>query len=216
MDIKYLGHSSFFIKTKNAKIVTDPFSPESTGMKFSKTEADIVTVSHSHADHSYTEGIKGEPLVLTWPGEYEKNEVRITGFSTYHDAKDGEERGENVMFKFEENDISVLHCGDLGHLLNDEITENIGAVDVLMIPVGGFFTINAQDAVKVVNQIEPSMVIPMHYNHPGLNQQTFGNMQDLDTFLKEMGAEEVQPVEKITVKKDQLNPESTQIVVLSI
>ena len=216
MDIKYLGHSSFFIKTKNAKIVTDPYSAESTGMKFPKTEADIVTISHDHGDHNYSEGIKGEPLVLTWPGEFEKNEVRVTGFGTFHDAKDGAERGGNVMYKFEDNEISVLHCGDLGHLLNDEITEQIGAVDILMVPVGGFFTITAEEAVKVVNQIEPSMVIPMHYNHPGLNQEKFANLQDLNVFLKEIGAEEVQPVDKITVKKDQLDPENTQVVVLSM
>jgi len=216
MDIKYLGHSSFFIKTKNAKIVTDPYSQESTGMKFPKTEADIVTISHDHADHNYIEGIKGEPLVLTWPGEYEKNEVRVTGFSTFHDAKDGADRGPNVMYKFEDNDISLLHCGDLGHLLNDEITEQIGEIDVLMIPVGGFFTITAAEAVKVVNQIEPSMVIPMHYNLPGLNQETFANLQDISAFLKEIGAEDVQPVEKLTVRKDQLSAENTQVVILSI
>ena len=216
MDIKYLGHSSFFIKTKNAKIVTDPYGQESTGMKFPKTEADIVTISHDHGDHNYVEGIKGEPLILTWPGEYEKNEVRITGFGSFHDSKGGIERGSNVMYKFEDNDISVLHCGDLGHLLNDEITEQIGAVDILMVPVGGFFTITAEEAVKVVNQIEPSMVIPMHYNQPGLNQETFANLQDLSVFLKEIGAEDVQPTDKITVKKDQLNPESTRVIVLSI
>lgn len=216
MDIKYIGHSSFFIKTKNAKIVTDPYSPESTGMKFAKTEADIVTISHDHADHNYIDGVKGEPLVLTWPGEYEKQEVRVTGFSTFHDAKEGADRGQNVMYKFEDNDISLLHCGDLGHLLSEELTEQIGSVDILMIPVGGFFTLNAEEAVKVVNQIEPSMVIPMHYNHAGMNQETFANLQDLSTFLKEIGAEDVQPVDKLTVKKDQLSTENTQVVVFSI
>lgn len=216
MEIKYLGHSSFFIKTKNAKIVTDPFLPESTGLKFANTEADVVTISHAHDDHSYSEGIKGEPLVLTWSGEYEKKEVRITGFRTFHDAQEGAERGENIMFKFEDNDISLLHCGDLGHLLSNEITDEIGGVDVLMIPVGGMTTIDAKQAVKVINQIEPSIVIPMHYNQDGLDQKTFGTLSDLQTFLKEISAEDVQPIEKLSIKKEQLDPENMKVVVLSI
>lgn len=216
MDIKYLGHSSFFIKTKNAKIVTDPFSPESTGLKFAKTEADIVTISHDHGDHNYVDGIKGEPLVLSWPGEFEKMQVRVTGYASFHDSKEGEERGPNVMYKFEDNDISLLHCGDLGHSLTDAVIEEIGTVDVLMIPVGGFYTIDAKQAAKVVSQIEPSIVIPMHYNQDGLNQEIFANMTDVQAFLKEMGAEDVQPVDKYTIKKEQLTGEQVQVVVMSI
>jgi len=201
MDIKYLGHSSFFIKTKNAKIITDPFTPESTGLTFPKTEADILSISHEREDHNYQEGIKGEPLVLIWAGEYEKNEVRIKGFQTFHDAVGGTERGSNIMFKFESGDLSFLHCGDLGHMLSDDIIDEIGSVDVLMIPVGGVDTIDAKIAAKIVNKIEPGMVIPMHF-------------QELEPFLKEMGAEDVVPVDKITVKKEQLNSESVTVVVL--
>lgn len=214
MDIKYLGHSSFYIKTKNAKIVTDPFAPESTGLAFPKVKADIVTVSHDHADHSYVDGVSGEPLVISWPGEYEKNEVRITGFKTYHDANMGQDRGENVMYKFEVDGVSLLHCGDLGHLLDDKMVDELGSIDIVMVPVGGFFTIDAKQAMKVVNNIEAGVVIPMHYNREDLDQNKFGNLQDLSVFLKEIGAEDVEKIDQFTVKKDLISSEGVEVVLL--
>lgn len=216
MDIKYIGQSSFFIRTKAAKIVTDPFDPQMVGLKFPRQEADIVTVSHDHGDHNYLDGIKGEPLVMTWPGEYEKMQVRISGFKSFHDKKEGAERGDNVIFKFEADGLSLLHCGDLGHILSDEIVNQIGAVDILLIPVGGFFTISPEEAVKVINEIEPGMVIPMHYLTPEHDKNRFAELQPVDVFLKEIGAEDVQPVEKVTVKKEELDPENMKVVVLSI
>jgi L-ascorbate metabolism protein UlaG (beta-lactamase superfamily) len=158
MEIKYIGHSSFFIKTKTAKIVTDPFNPSSVGLKFPKTEADVVTISHNHPDHNYVEGVKDGALVIDWPGEFEKNEVRINGFPTFHDNKKGEERGQNTMYKFEAENISILHCGDLGHALMTQQSKTIGGVDILLIPTGGFYTITAEEAVKVVQEIEPSII----------------------------------------------------------
>jgi len=216
MDIKYLGHSSFLIKTKQAKLVTDPFSPESTGLKWAKQEADIVTISHDHEDHNYREGVKGEPLVISWPGEFEKKEVRITGFATYHDATKGTERGNNVIYKIEDEDISVLHCGDLGHVIDDTMVEEIGSVDVLMIPVGGVYSLGPKEAGKIVNAIEPSIVIPMHYQQDGLRADVFGELSPVAQFLHEMGADEVAPIEKLTVKKESFNPDQVQIVTLSI
>ncbi len=216
MDIKYIGHSSFFIRTRDAKIVTDPFNPTSVGLKYPKTEADIVTLSHLHDDHNYMEGIKGEPLFIDWPGEFEKNKVRIFGFQTFHDKKKGEERGPNTMFKFEADNLSVLHCGDLGHLLEDSMIEEIGSVDILLIPTGGFYTINAQEAAKVVNEIEPALVIPMHYQQSGMNEELAVNMQPVTDFLKEIGAADTQPVDKLSIKKEDLNPEELKVVVMSI
>ncbi len=216
MEIKYIGHSSFFIKTKTAKIVTDPFNPQLTGLKFPKQEADIITVSHHHADHNFVEGVKEGALVIDWPGEFEKNEVRITGFQSYHDKKLGEERGDNTIFKFESENLSIVHCGDLGYILDKEMVETIGSVDILLIPVGGFYTINAEEAVKVINEIEPSIVIPMHYSRPEMNQELISNMQPIESFLKEIGAEDSQPQEKLTIKKEDINPEDMKVVVLSI
>ncbi len=211
-----MGHSSFLIRTREAKIVTDPFSPSVVGLKYPKVEADIVTLSHLHDDHNYREGIKGEPLFIDWPGEFEKNKVRIFGYQSFHDNKKGEERGANTIFKFEAENLSILHCGDLGHLLDDSLVEEIGSVDVLLIPTGGFYTINAQEAAKVVNEIEPSLVIPMHYQNPDMNPQLSANMQPVGDFLKEIGAEDTQAVEKLSIKKEDLTPEDLKVVVMSV
>src|SRR3989344_1233999 len=146
MDIRYLGHAAFHIKTKTASIVTDPYNPEMVGLKFPKTEADIVTISHHLPDHDFVQAVSGTPLIIDWPGEFEKMSVRIFGFSSFHDGKKGEERGENIMYKFEAEDISILHCGDLGHSLTDAMVEDIGGVDIVCIPVGGIYTINASQA----------------------------------------------------------------------
>jgi len=215
MDIKYLGHSSFQIRTKNAKIVTDPFDPEYTGLPFAKTEADILTISHDHRDHNFKDGIKGEPLVLDWPGEFEKNGVRINGYDSFHDANGGTERGDNVMYKFEADGFSVLHLGDLGHLLSEDKIEMIGEVDVLLIPVGGKYTINPIEAVKTINKIEPRIIIPMHYGNIGLKQDIFGELLELQVFLKEIGASDVVPVDKLTLKQEDAT-DNVQVVVLNI
>lgn len=212
MDIKYLGHSSFFIRTKDAKIVTDPFDPTKTGLPFPKQEADILTISHEHDDHSYRAGVKGEPLTLTWPGEFEKKFVRVYGFPSFHDKKEGGERGENVLYKIEADGISILHCGDLGHLLSDALVEEIGAVDILMIPVGGLYTIDATEAVKVINAIEPSVVIPMHYGRPELPEEAYGKLAPLETFLKEIGQTSVQPVEKYSPRREEFDSENMKVI----
>lgn len=214
MDIKYLGHSSFFIKGNQAKLVTDPFDPKMTGMKFPKTEADIVTVSHQHKDHNYLAGISGSPLIITWPGQYEKMGMRVYGFKSYHDKKQGAERGENTLFRIED-DLSLLHCGDLGLVPDDKFLDEVGEVDILMVPVGGESSIEPSEAVELVKKIEPSIVIPMHYNHPGLNQEIFEKIAPLSEFLKKIGAEGVTPVQKLTVKKDELE-EEMKVVVMEI
>ena len=216
MEIKYLGHSSFFIKTKTAKVVTDPFDPQMVGLKFPKTEADIVTVSHSHSDHNYRAGVKEGTLFLDWPGEYEKQEVRVRGYSSFHDNKQGADRGENILFKIEAENISVLHCGDLGHMLDDATVELIGAVDVLIIPTGGIYTIGAEEAVKIVQEVEPSIVVPMHFGRPELNPATFKDLAPVETFLKAFGAKDTQTIDKLTIKKEDINPEDMHVVVLSI
>jgi L-ascorbate metabolism protein UlaG (beta-lactamase superfamily) len=215
MDIKYIGHSSFQIKGKSGTVVTDPFDSKMVGLKYPSLEADIITVSHEHPDHNVSNIIGGNPLLLNIPGEYEKQGIRVTGYLSYHDNSQGKERGKNTLFKIEMEDISVLHCGDLGHLLGEELIEEIDTVDILLIPVGGFYTINADDAVKVISKLEPSLVIPMHYNHDKLDQKTFGQMTPLSDFLTKMGAFESEPVKKLSVKKADLI-EGTKVVVMEI
>ncbi len=215
MQIKYLGHASFLIKTKTAKVITDPYDPKTVGLKFTKQDADIVTVSHGHSDHNQHQQVTGTPLVIDLPGEYEKNGVRVFGFNSFHDKNQGKDRGENTLYKFEAEDISILHCGDLGHTFSDELLDEIGDVDILMIPVGGHFTIDAADAVEIIKAVDPSIVIPMHYNHKDLNQDTFKVIAPLDDFLKKYGANGVEPVDQLTLKKEDLTDE-TKLVVMKV
>lgn len=202
MEIKYLSHSSFLIKTKDAKIVMDPFDPKFVGLKFSKQEADIVTISHPHKDHSHTDLIDGAPLILTWPGQFEKKGVRLWGIRSFHDKVEGKERGENVMYKLESEGISILHCGDLGAIPTDAQIDELGDVHILLVPVGGKYTLTADEAVLLIKKIEPSIVIPMHYATPG---SAIEGLAPLDDFLKKMGITQVEPLEKLVVKKEEFD-----------
>lgn len=215
MDIKYLGHASFSIKSKLGSVVTDPYDPKTLGIKYPTSEADIVTVSHQHGDHNYLAGVTGSPLIVDMPGEYEKNGIRVYGYESYHDANHGADRGKNTLFKIVAEDISVLHCGDLGHILTDEDLEEIDIVDVLLIPVGGFYTINAEEAAKVVAKIEPSIVIPMHYKTDAHTTDAFKDVAPLSQFLEKMGATATEPVKKLSIKKADLT-DQTQIVVMEV
>lgn len=211
MDITYLGHASFRIKGKNACLVTDPYDPK-IGLKFPKVEADIVSVTHSHFDHAASSLVAGEPFVVSGPGEYEVKGVEIVGVSSFHDNKKGEERGKNTIYNFKIDKLNVAHLGDLGQeSLTDEQVEEIGNVDILLIPVGGYYTIDASVASKIVSQLEPKIVIPMHYRDPN---STIKELAGVEGFLKEMGKEGIEPVTKFTITADKL-PEETQIVVMS-
>lgn len=216
MNIKYLGHASFFIKSKDAKIVTDPYA-DSIGMKFPKQEADIVTISHDHGDHNNIAGLTLAPdaLVVDWPGEYEKSGVRIKGVAGYHDDQKGELRGVNTLFRIETEGIRILHCGDLGHMPTESMLDQIGDVDILMIPVGGIYTIDAKQACQAISKFEPLVVIPMHYKTTEHDPQTFGELTDIDVFLKEYGAVDVQRTDLLTIKKEDLNEERKVIVLTS-
>ncbi len=218
MEIKYLGHASFLIKSREVRLVTDPYAP-SIGMKFPKLDADVVTVSHKHEDHSRADlvgkPVDREQLIIDMPGEFEKLGARIFGYKSYHDKKQGAERGEVVMYKIEVEGISVLHCGDLGYVPDDGFLDTIGEVDVLLVPVGGFYTIDATEAAELVKKIEPSIVIPMHYNHEKLNQKIFGQVAPLSEFLKKFGLESLPPVPKLVVRKEELEQEM-KIVVMEI
>lgn len=217
MDIKYLGHSSFLLKSKDCRLVTDPFDPGMTGIKFPKVEADVVTVSHQHGDHNQTKLIGGTPapLVIDMPGEFEVKGMRIFGFASFHDKEKGAKRGENNLYKMEADGVSVLHCGDLGLVLDDNFIDTLGQVDVLLVPVGGVYTITAQEAVSLVKRVEPRIVIPMHYNHDKLKQEGFSQLSRIDEFLKEMGASNTVPVPKFSIKKEELNQEM-KVVVMEI
>lgn len=211
MEIKYLSHSSFLVKTKDAKIVMDPFDPKIVGLKFPKQEADIVTISHEHKDHSYTDLIEGEPLILTWPGQFEKKGVRIWGLSSFHDKVQGKERGENVMYKFESEGISILHCGDLGVVPSDDQIDEMGDVDILLVPVGGKYTITAEEAIHLIKKVEPAIAIPMHYGRPDI---IIEGLAPLDEFLKKMGVAQPESLEKLVVKKEDFDIDAAMRIVV--
>lgn len=213
MEITYLGHSSFKLRGKSVTVVTDPYDV-SIGIKFPKhTSADIVTVSHDHNDHNAANTVEGSPFVVAGPGEYEVKGVGIVGIGVFHDDAGGAKRGKNTIYRIELDGISIVHLGDLGHTLTSDQVDGLDGVDILLIPVGGVYTIDAKIAREVVGAIEPSVVIPMHYNRAGLDQKTFGTLAPVVTFLKEMGKENIAPVPKLSVTKDTL-PEELQVVVL--
>lgn len=208
MDITWLGHSCFKLRGSHATVITDPYSPE-IGYSMGKTNARIVTVSHHHPGHSYTKGIGGEPKVVERPGEYEVSGVLIIGIATFHDKEGGKKRGKNTVYLLEIDEVSICHLGDLGHVLTGERVEEIDDVDVLLLPVGGVATINASTAAEVVRQIEPKIVIPMHYKTPSLKME----LDPVEKFLKEIGAKQVEPLAKLSVSKSNLPP-TTHVVLL--
>jgi L-ascorbate metabolism protein UlaG (beta-lactamase superfamily) len=208
MDINWLGHSCFRIKGSQATIITDPYSPD-LGYTLGKQTARIVTVSHQHPGHSYVQGIDGEPKMVTGPGEYEIGDVLIIGLATFHDGDKGGKRGKNTIYIMEVDEVTVCHLGDLGHVLTTEQVEEIENVDVLLLPVGGVSTINASMAAEVVRQLEPKVVVPMHYKTEALNWE----LEPVDRFLKEMGVREVNSQPKLSCTKANL-PISTQVFLL--
>ncbi|MBU0636947.1 MAG: MBL fold metallo-hydrolase [Patescibacteria group bacterium] len=214
MYITYLGHSCFKIQDKissdGVTVITDPFD-KIVGLKVPHSEADIVTVSHQHADHNYTDAIRGKPFIITSAGEYEIKGVSIEGVDTFHDSSDGKERGNNTVYKINMEGVNIVHLGDLGHLLEAKQLEKIEGADILLIPVGGHFTIDAKKATEVVNQIEPRIVIPMHYKTDGSTI----DVDNVDKFIKELG---IKPIyeEKLKINKKELSQEDMELVILSI
>jgi len=208
MDISWLGHSCFRIRGKQATVITDPYSP-TLGYSLGKPTARIVTVSHQHPGHSYTQGIGGEPRPVTGPGEYEISGVLIIGINTFHDAEGGIKRGKNTVYLIEVDEIAICHLGDLGHVLTTEQVEEIDNVDVLLLPVGGVSTINAPMAAEVVRQLEPKVVIPMHYKTKALKWE----LEPVDRFLKEIGVKQVSSQPKLSFTKPSL-PDNTQVFLL--
>jgi L-ascorbate metabolism protein UlaG (beta-lactamase superfamily) len=209
VDITWLGLSCFRIRGSQAVIITDPFPP-GLGYTLGKQTADIVTVSHPHPSHSYDEGINSEHRLVKGPGEYEISGVLILGIGTYHDSVKGQSRGKNTVYLMEIDGVNICHLGDLGHVLSDEQVEEIGNVDVLLLPVGGVATINAAMAAEVIRKLEPKVVIPMHYK----TEKTDRDLEPVDNFLKEMGLAQVEPRPKLNVSRSNL-PLTTEVIILT-
>ncbi|MBP2072317.1 MULTISPECIES: MBL fold metallo-hydrolase [Thermoanaerobacterium] len=206
MKIRYFGHSCFKITLDSGiRIVTDPFD-QTVGYPLPETDADIVTSSHSHFDHNYFKAIKGNFKIVNTPGEHDVNGVNIKGISTFHDDEHGAKRGKNIVFVINADNIRVCHAGDLGHILTDDMLKEIGDIDVLMIPVGGYYTIDDRQAVKVIEQLKPKLTIAMHYRTSNVNLP----IETVDNFLKMTGGQKIQSNE-IEIKKDDLEGKSEVI-----
>ncbi|MGI6452802.1 MAG: MBL fold metallo-hydrolase [Syntrophomonadaceae bacterium] len=163
MKIRWRGHASFLIETNQYRIISDPFD-KNLGYPLVREEADIVTVSHEHYDHNAVETILGNPQIIRGTGRFALAGAEITGFPSFHDKSQGKQRGPNTIYKIVAEGLSVVHLGDLGDILNRQQIDEIGNVDILLIPVGGVFTINGEEAWELVNLIKPQVTIPMHFN----------------------------------------------------
>jgi len=193
------------------KIVLDPFDP-SIGLKLPSLEADIVAITHDHEDHNNVKGVKGDAFVISNPGEYEIKDVFVKGISSFHDDSQGKERGMNTIYVIETEGIRICHLGDIGQAeLSSEQVEQIGNIDLLLVPVGGVYTIGAKSAAKIVHQIEPRMVIPMHYLLPKLKFK----LEKVDDFLKEMGVKNTEAESKLVLKAKDFSGDEMKVVVLT-
>jgi L-ascorbate metabolism protein UlaG (beta-lactamase superfamily) len=212
MIINYLGHSCFKIKTDLGVVIVDPFSDE-IGLKMPREKADIVTVSHDHNDHNNVKAIKfnGKEMVIRYAGEYEIQNISVFGYDSCHDNENGACRGKNIIFNFFVEGMNVCHLGDLGEELTEAKIKEIGNIDILMIPIGGKYTIDIKQALALVNKIEPRIFIPMHYQQPGLSEE-FAELKGLKDLVNEYGMDPA-PVKKLMIDKNKL-PEETELVIM--
>jgi L-ascorbate metabolism protein UlaG (beta-lactamase superfamily) len=221
MLIQWFGQSFFKITVKNqlgqeVVIVIDPFDKDFCGLKSpNKFGADVLLITHDHEDHNNVDLIKGvedgkESFLINGPGEYEVKGVMIYGIPSFHDNENGAKRGENTIYVLESENVWLAHLGDLGQkTLSEEQMEHLQDVDILILPVGGGDTLGAVDAAKLASELEPRVVIPMHYKLPGLKM----NLENVEKFVKEMGIKP-ETEEKFRVQKKDLPAEETKLVIL--
>lgn len=215
MKLLWYGQSCFQISTKTAELVIDPYHEE-IGFKLPELKADIVLKTHDHFDHNNVEAVRSpqagkEPFIIDGPGEYNISEIFIEGIASYHDQKQGAERGQNTIYLLRAEGVSLVHLGDLGQ---DELTpqqlDALNGVEILLVPVGGKYTINGAQAARIVHQLEPQVVIPMHYKIKGLKV----DIDDEVSFLKELGVSP-QPQESFEFSaQDKREDEGFEVVVL--
>lgn len=218
-DLKWLGHAAFFLVSDDGlRIVTDPFGKDVPYPEIN-VEADVVTVSHQHFDHNAVRTVRGNPVVLegvtskgTGASKMDRTirDTRFRTVRTFHDAERGAKRGANAVFVISDESLTVCHLGDLGHLLDEDAVREIGSIDVLLVPVGGYYTIGAAEAWELVNNLKPRVVIPMHHKTNALATWPIASVED---FVR--GRSEVRRfgVSAVTLEREKL-PETTEVWVL--
>lgn len=215
MKVKWLGHACFEITTsQNIKVLTDPYNSSAYGDIFTYQEVfpevDLVTISHRHSDHGYIEGVPGKPEVIDKPGASSFKDLKVKGISTYHDQNEGKERGQNIIFLIDDGNIQLVHCGDLGHIPEKNKLIEIKEKDILLIPIGGFFTIDANEALEIIDQIKPRVVIPMHFK----NEKCKFTIDDHTKFIS--GQDKVTRLNKTDIEIDfDSLPGQTEIYILN-
>jgi len=215
MNINWYGQSCFQVSSSQGKnnhvsIVIDPFD-ETTGLRVPKLQADIVLVTHEHSDHNNVKAVSGEPFIIEGPGEYDIKGSFIQGISGYHDNAQGAQRGSITIYTIETEGMRLCHLSDLGQKeLSPSQLDKIGDIDILMIPIGGIYTIDAAEAVKIMAQIEPRVIIPMHYKIPKLKIK----LDDVDKFLKNLGIKKPESLPKLSIRKKDISTEEAKIIIL--
>lgn len=213
MKIRYLGHSSFLLtESTGTSVVCDPYDP-SVGYKMPAVSANAVTVSHHHYDHDFVKAVGGNPVVLDKEQGYELPGVEINAVRSYHDDEGGALRGENVIFKFRMDGLDVCHLGDLGEECSPELIEAILPVNVLLIPVGGTYTLNAEMAKEYVDRIMPDVVIPMHYFQKGCALD-IDKVDEFTSLFDGERAEIEEAGEEISLSREEMDGEITKIIVM--
>ncbi len=207
MKIRWCGHACFQLTYDNGtRVVFDPFGD--IGYPALNVEADIVTVSHDHFDHNAVSEVHGNPQVIREPGEYDAAGLHIIAVPSFHDKVEGTERGNNLIYVIEGDGMRLAHLGDLGHELSDELIRKLGKIDVLMTPVGGHYTIDAEIAARHVEKMKPKIVIPMHFKTPAIEFPIKG----VELFLKHFPDYEIPNVCEIEIRPENFSKKSRIIV----
>ncbi|MBO7156567.1 MAG: MBL fold metallo-hydrolase [Clostridia bacterium] len=212
MKIEWLGHASFKLtESTGITIVTDPYEEDKVGVKFPKVSSAVVTVSHDHFDHNCVSAVEDVTTVINSTGSYDLDGVDIYGFKSYHDEKKGALRGKNIVFRFRMDGVEVCHLGDIGEPLSPMLAELIGSINILLIPVGGKYTINAEQAKEYVDLLMPDVVIPMHYMCDGYKTE----VDELDDFLDLFSDKDIEYADVTELEFDRMDfdGERTRVIV---
>jgi len=208
MDITYLGHSSFRIKSKQTVIITDPYAFDALGKPYpGKIASDIVTISCDLKEFNNSSAIDGSPYVISGPGEYEIKGIGIIGYGFYQKAEQNEKQVKNTVYRMDIEGMNVVHLGNLDHVLTDEKIDHLGSVDILCIPVGGHTSIGPKDAAAMIKEISPSIIIPMQYKCAGFDTGVFEHLHPVTDFLSNIALQIPQPIEKLSVQKESISEE---------